>query len=209
MAGLLVDGGEGGTNLRVGQREEPSHGGRRAVCDMQAENLDEHHLGEVLAEKDMSGLRVSQDRHHAFEVPPHGCAICILLEADDGRKNFQQHICVFSGEAEDACEHEATAATLPRVNLPVRRPADYGSDVDGIDLKAACEGKCSLMRKSDKVARLEEHRIRNAFNTEPALAACQGEAKEEPIRFKAKGPISTCVDAARHEAAGPEQRQHV
>ncbi len=59
-AGVVVDAGDGEAHVLVGEGREPARGGAGVgVGEVQAEGLDEHHVGELLRDEGSAGLGVA------------------------------------------------------------------------------------------------------------------------------------------------------
>ena len=69
---------------------------------MEAEGLDEHHVGELLGDERAAGLRGAELVAHALQGPAHGCFVGLAADVDDGREGLEEHVGVGAGEEEVA-----------------------------------------------------------------------------------------------------------
>ncbi len=102
MAGVVVDGGDGEAHVLVGEGGEPAGGGGGGVGEMEAEGLDEHHVGELLGDEGAAGLGAAKLFAHALEGPAHGGLVGLAADVDDGREGLQDHLGGATGEGEVA-----------------------------------------------------------------------------------------------------------
>jgi hypothetical protein len=84
-APLAMDRRDRGTHMLVEERKQPSDA--LALVEVEAERLDEDHVGEVLCDQDASRLEIGQFLPHPIEGPAQSLAISLALQMDESTGN--------------------------------------------------------------------------------------------------------------------------
>ncbi len=154
----------GCAQLPIGEREEPADSFRFFLCHMQPEQLDQHHLREVLAEEHTSRLRVPQHHNHAFQIPLHDGTIGMTPDMHKRWQQTQQDARVFSGESKESCETQTRSTALPRNNASIQWPSNDRSDVDRGDSEVACEAERLPVRQRHKISPFQPYSLIDTFD---------------------------------------------
>src|SRR5579871_1855391 len=126
MSWVVVHVGYGNAHVLVGQCRKPTATSAGNVSQVQAQRLDEHHVGELLRNQRTAGLWVAKFLAHALKRPAHGGFVRLAADVDDGRQRMQEHLGVAAGKPEE------TSGDITRAFLDLR-------DVIGLAQQARCE----------------------------------------------------------------------
>ena len=89
-APLAMDRRDRGTHMLVEGRKQPSDA--LALVEVEAERLDEDHVGEVLCDQDASRLGRGEILPRPIEGPAQSLAISLALQMDDRRQQFEPNL---------------------------------------------------------------------------------------------------------------------
>ena len=174
VAGVVVDGGDGEAHLLVGEGGEPAGGGGGGVGEMEAEGLDEHHVGELLRDEGAAGLGAAELFAHALEGPAHGGLVGLALDVDDGRERLQDHVGVAAGEGEVAAGDVGGGEIVAGgVAEDVGAGEGFGVE-DGFEGGVGGEAEGKAAGEEEAVAGVEEDWVGDGVDDEPGLAGEHG-----------------------------------
>ncbi len=69
----------------VGKSEEPAGASLRAIGKVQAKSLYQKRIGDLLRNQGAAGLEIAHLAQHAFDCPPYGLPLRLILQHDDRR----------------------------------------------------------------------------------------------------------------------------
>ena len=205
MAGIVVDGCDGGAHLLIGEGEEPADVALGGIGEVQAQGLNDHHVGELLRDQRAAGLRIAQLLFHAFEGPAQRCFVGLLADMDDGRQGLQQHVSVGADEGEVAADEIAAAAFIAEGGGAGVARGENDAEVDRREGEIGREREGKSAGQKETVAGVEEHGGGNGFDCEPALAGDDGVALDALMPGELDGHVAIDAEAAGDVAARFEQ----
>jgi hypothetical protein len=176
---------------------------------MQAEGLDEHHVGELLGYEKAAGLALAELAHHAFEGPAHGCLVGLAADVDDGREDAEEDAGVLAGEGEMAADAEALSAAVVGADAAVEGEGEEGEGVDGGEGEVAGEAEGAAGGEKEAVSGFEANGVGDIVDYEPALAGDEGVALDALMLAETDGPGAGGVEATDHVGAGLEEGEYV
>jgi hypothetical protein len=79
---------------------------------MQAQGLEQHHVGKMLCDQQASRLRLAQLLHQPLDRPTQYRLFRFLLQMHDRREDSQQDARVIGGQCEVSADHKKFSAPI-------------------------------------------------------------------------------------------------
>ena len=205
MAGVAVHGGDGEGHVFIGEGGEPATAGAGRVGEVEAQGLDEHHVGELLGDERAAGLGVAEFVAHAFEGPAHGGFVGLALDVDDGGQRLQKQLGVAAGEGEEASGHVARAFGELGDLVGLVEAFEYEGVVDGLECEVCGEVEGEAARKDKAIAGFEADGAGDGLYDQPTGSGEHGIALDALVFGEVDGKVAGHGEATGGEALGLEQ----